>query len=67
MTEQEFCQSIRDRWGDAYASNLGARVEGMTEREWLRVHWEETWEGWDELMTDRGELMMDRGELMTDR
>ena len=42
MTEQEFCQSIGD------SDSLGERVEGMTEKEWLRVHWEETWEGWDD-------------------
>jgi hypothetical protein len=48
MTEKEFCQSIRDRWGDAYAKNLEDRVEEMSERQWLRIHWEETWEGWDD-------------------
>ena len=41
MTEKEFCQS-RD------SDSLGEPVEEMSERQWLRIHWEETWEGWDD-------------------
>jgi hypothetical protein len=50
MSEEEFCRSIRERWGDRYEDFLEGRVDGaveVSEQQWLRIHWEETWEGWE--------------------
>jgi hypothetical protein len=49
MTEEEFCRYIRERWGDGYADFLEERVEAaveLSEEQWVRIHWEETWGGW---------------------